>query len=409
MKEYGKEVKRSIAFIGGLFILFLCIRYWTMLENMAKLAVGAAAPLITGCVVAFVMNILMMFYEGWYEKILKVKKEDKIKRIVCLILAFVTLGVIIYLIINQVLPELINCIASFINMVPAVVEWIVDIVGEEDIIQLFPFLKGDIDMSTIGTQVEQLIKTVLNGFGGAVNSIMAVLTSMVSMVINLVIGLMFSVYVLIDKEKLAVRAKRLIKTYLPKPAEKIFYTIQVLHDSFHKFVVGQVLEAVIIGVLCIIGMMLFGFPYPVMIGVFTGFTALIPIAGAWLGAGVGAVLMLATDPILAIEFLIFIVILQQLEGNFIYPRVVGSSIGLPSIWVLVAITIGGGVLGVGGMLLAVPLFAAGYRLIREDMERRDALAAEAAKQKLAQSEASEDTETKREADKTSTESDLMGE
>ncbi len=400
MKEYGKEVKRSIAFIGGLFILFLCIRYWTMLENMAKLAVGAAAPLITGCVVAFVMNILMMFYEGWYEKILKVKKEDKIKRIVCLILAFVTLGVIIYLIINQVLPELINCIASFINMVPAVVEWIVDIVGEEDIIQLFPFLKGDIDMSTIGTQVEQLIKTVLNGFGGAVNSIMAVLTSMVSMVINLIIGLMFSVYVLIDKEKLAVRAKRLIKTYLPKPAEKIFYTIQVLHDSFHKFVVGQVLEAVIIGVLCIIGMMLFGFPYPVMIGVFTGFTALIPIAGAWLGAGVGAVLMLATDPILAIEFLIFIVILQQLEGNFIYPRVVGSSIGLPSIWVLVAITIGGGVLGVGGMLLAVPLFAAGYRLIREDMERRDALAAEAAK-----------AETSKEAEqnKLSTERDLMGE
>jgi predicted PurR-regulated permease PerM len=186
-----------------------------------------------------------------------------------------------------------------------------------------------------------------------------------------VIGLIFSLYVLIEKEKLGSQIRTLVKTYLPKTANKIFYVTSVLDDSFHSFIVGQCLEAVILGGLCVTGMLLLQFPYAIMIGVFIGFTALIPVAGAYIGAAVGAIMILTVSPLQALQFLLFVVVLQQLEGNLIYPKVVGESIGLPGIWVLTAVTVGGGVLGVGGMFLAVPLFAASYRLIKEDVLRRN--------------------------------------
>ncbi len=371
MREYNKDLKKIIWLVGGLFVLFLAIRYWGAIEGLVTTGLDAGTPLLIGCVIAYAVNILMDFYEHIYDKLFKVAIAGKIKRLVCIILAFVSLGGIVAFIVNMVLPELINCIASFINMIPPAVDWIVETIGEERIYEYLPFLKEGFDISTISTQIEKLINSLINGLGGAVGSIMLALTSVVSVTISVIIGLLFSLYVLLDKEKLCKNSKIIITTYLPKKAERILYVLRVLNESFRSFIVGQVTEAVILGVLCIIGMTIFGFPYAVMVGVFIGFTALIPIAGAYIGAAVGAVLMLTTDPLMAIEFVIFIVVLQQLEGNLIYPRVVGSSIGLPGIWVLTSITVGGGVLGIGGMLLAVPLAAAVYRLIKEDVGRRN--------------------------------------
>ena len=371
MNEVKQDFKKMLGFAGALILVFLVIRYWEKLESLILVGVGAATPLIIGCGMAYVINILMGFYEKWYDKLFKVEIALKIKRAVCLILAFLSLFGIVTLIINLVLPELINCIASFIRLIPGALQTVVDIVGEEQILAMFPELQNGFDFTNISTQVEQLIKTVLGGVGGAVGSIMNAVTSAVSVVVNIVIGLIFSLYVLLDKEGLGRRCKTLVSTYLPKVSDKIFYVVEVLDESFHSFIVGQCIEAVVLGTLCIIGMWIFQFPYAVMIGVFIGFTALIPIAGAYIGAAVGAVMILTVSPLQAVQFLIFIVVLQQLEGNLIYPKVVGQSIGLPGIWVLTAITVGGGVLGVGGMLLAVPLFAAGYRLVREDVERHN--------------------------------------
>ena len=370
MKEIKQEFKRMLGIAGIVILVYLVIHYWGKVESLLSVSVSAATPLIIGCVMAYVINILMRFYENWYDKLFKVEIAIKIRRIVCLILAFLSLLGIVTLIINLVLPELMNCIASFIRLIPGALQTLVNIVGEEQILNMFPELKNGIDFSNISTQVEQLIRTILGGVGGAVDSIMSALTSVFSIIVNVVIGLIFSLYVLLDKEALGRRCRTLISTYLSKPAEKIFYVADVLDDCFHSFIVGQCIEAVVLGSLCIIGMWLLQFPYAVMIGVFIGFTALIPIAGAYIGAAVGAIMILTVSPLQAVQFLIFIVILQQLEGNLIYPKVVGESIGLPGIWVLTAITVGGGVLGVGGMLLAVPLFAAAYRLIREDVARR---------------------------------------
>lgn len=371
MKTVKDEMKKVTGIAGALIIVYLVIRYWAKLEGVIKLAVGAAAPLIIGCVMAYVINILMGFYEKWYDRLFKVEIALKIKRIVCLILAFVSLAGIIALVVNLVLPELINCIASFIRLIPGALQMVVDFIGKEQLLKFFPELYSGFDFASISAEIESIAKTVLGGVGGAVGSIMTAVSSAASVLVNVVIGLIFSLYVLIEKEKLGAQTRTLIQTYMPNMAKKIFFVTEVVDDSFHSFIVGQCIEAVVLGVLCVIGMLLFRFPYAVMIGVFIGFTALIPVAGAYIGAAVGAIMILTVSPLQAIQFLVFVVVLQQLEGNLIYPRVVGQSIGLPGIWVLTAVTIGGGVLGVGGMLLAVPLFAAGYRLIKEDVLRRN--------------------------------------
>ena len=378
MNEMKQEVKRTIGIAGALVIVFLVIHYWEKVEGFISLAVSAGLPLIIGCVMAYVINILMCFYEKWYVKIFKVEVAKSIRRAVCLILAFLSLVGIVLLVVNLVLPELINCIASFIRLIPGALQMLVEFVGEEQILKYFPQLKEGFDISA---QAEGFIKTVLGGVGGAVDSIMSAVSSAVSVVVNIVIGLIFSLYVLIEKEKLGAQCRSLISTYLPKIDEKIFYVTEVLDESFHSFIVGQCIEAVVLGGLCVAGMLIFRFPYAVMIGVFIGFTALIPIAGAYIGAAVGAIMILTVSPLQALQFLVFVVVLQQLEGNLIYPKVVGQSIGLPGIWVLTAVTIGGGVLGVGGMLLAVPIFAAAYRLIREDVTRRNPVPVEETVQK----------------------------
>jgi len=371
MKEIKQETKKLLALGIAVVLVYLAIHYWPVVEQIVLVVLSAAVPLIIGCVIAYVVNILMNFYERWYTRLIKAPVALKIKRIVCLIFAFLTLLAIIVLIVNLVLPELINCIASFIRLIPGVVEMTVEFIGEEQLLNYFPQLQEGIDLSNLSGQVEQLIETIVGGVGGAVGSIVSAVTSAVAVVVDIVIGIVFSLYVLIEKEKLGIQSKRIISTYIPKASDKIFYLIEVLDESFHSFIVGQCIEAVVLGGLCIIGMLILRLPYAVMIGVFIGFTALIPIAGAYIGAVVGVIMILTVSPIQAIQFLVFILILQQVEGNLIYPKVVGQSIGLPGIWVLIAITIGGGVLGVGGMLIAVPLFAAIYRLVKEDVVRRN--------------------------------------
>lgn len=398
MNEVKQEMKKVVGIAGALIVVFLVVHYWEKLEEIFLLALSAATPLIVGCVMAYAINILMAFYERWYDKLFKVEVAIKIKRVVCLVLAFLSLIGIIVLIVNLVLPELINCIASFIRLIPGALQMVVDFVGEDQILKFFPELQSSFDIASITTEMETLIKTVLGGVGGAVGSIMVAVGSAFSVVVNILIGLIFSLYVLLEKEKLGAQCKRLIRTYLPKAADRIFYVTKVVDNSFHSFIVGQCIEAVVLGCLCIVGMLIMGFPYAVMIGVFIGFTALIPIAGAYIGAAVGAVMILTVSPLQAIQFLVFIVVLQQVEGNLIYPRVVGQSIGLPGIWVLTAITVGGGVLGVGGMLVAVPLFAAGYRLIKEDVECRKSVESKKKEDEAVMIEHSSNTVEKEKAD-----------
>jgi len=355
----------------SIFVLYLCIYYWGMISGFISGAISAATPVFAGFAIAYVLNILMSFYERHYfRKLSHVKFVKVTKRPVCLTLSMLTLLGIIALIIGLVVPELVECVTFIVTRIPPLIQ---DILNSKFVKSILP---KDIVATLAGIDwlgyISKIIETVSRGVGDAVNVLVTALTSVISAIITTFVSIIVSVYFLASKDNLARQGKKLLANYVPKKTtDKVMYVLSVINDSFHGYIVGQCMEAVVIGVLCSIGMLIFRFPYAAMIGTLVGFTALIPVAGAFIGAAIGAVMMLTVSPIKALLFLVFILVLQQLEGNIIFPRVVGSSIGLPAVWVLAAVTIGGGLFGVLGMLLGVPLVASAYRLIREDIHRRE--------------------------------------
>ncbi|MBQ3258323.1 MAG: AI-2E family transporter [Oscillospiraceae bacterium] len=354
---------------------FLCIRYWSVAESAVRIAFAAAYPLIVGGVIAYILNILMSFYE----RVLPVSGNAaaaKLRRPGCMLLAFVTLLLVVVLLFRMILPELINCLMLIIEKLPGALRTAYTWMDEN--FNVSAYLTDQNIINTLeNLDVQETVKKVVNvlmsGVGGAMGSIISGVSGVVSAVATAFIALVFSVYLLLGKETLGGQVTRLVKTYLGEAAlGRLLYVSRTVDTCFHSFIVGQCLEAVILGVLCILGMTIFRFPYAMMIGCLVGFTALIPIAGAYIGAAVGAFMIFTVNPLQALLFVVFLVVLQQLEGNLIYPKVVGASIGLPGIYVLAAITIGGGVMGIFGMLLGVPVTAALYRLVKDNMAAREA-------------------------------------
>jgi len=347
------------------FLLYLAIHYWSGAANLAMLAVSAAFPLALGGVIAYVANILMSFYE---RKLGSGKKLwQKMKRPVCMILAFATVIAAAILLIQLIIPQLMSCFAVLLDALPGAIEslynWLETTFG------ISAWMEGQTELLPEGkTGWEALLRkygsTLFSGVSGAMNVVVAVTTSVVDGVITLFLSLIFAIYILLGKETLSGQFDRLLVRVLGKErSAKVEAVLNILNDCFHNYIVGQCLEAVILGSLCSVGMMLLRLPYALMIGALVGVLALIPIAGAYVGAAVGAVMIFSVSPVQAVIFLVYLVVLQQIEGNLIYPRTVGSSLGLPGIWVLASVTIGGSVMGVLGMILFVPLTAAVYRLL----------------------------------------------
>lgn len=362
---------------GAVFLLYLAIHYWENISGLAILILQAAAPLLFGLAAAYVINILMKFYERLFLPKSKSGTVKKIRRPLCLLLAILSLAAIIILVTVMIVPELVSCLKTLFALLPQALESIYTFLDDKFNISAvlsestISIMNGSFNFSS---QFDKALEGLLNGVGGAMSSITSVLSSVFSATVTFIVGIVFSIYLLLGKERLTRQVNGLLSTYLkPKYYERFCYVAYNLHKSFSKFIVGQCTEAVILGALCILGMSIFRFPYATMIGTLIGFTALIPVAGAYIGAIVGAVMIFTVSPVKALLFLVFLVILQQLEGNLIYPKVVGSSIGLPGIWVLAAVTIGGGVLGVGGMLLGVPIAAAVYHMLKEDVAKRNVL------------------------------------
>lgn len=371
------EWKRYIRFGVTVFILFLLMYYWRGLENAGMTLLYAIAPLIGGFVAAYIVNIPMSFFERILFGRVKRAAVKKIKRPVCMLLSFATVAAVIFLIVTLIVPELVSCVKLLVKELPPIfADWYETLetryglsgIFEENIKKQFG---ENADWKDL---VEKAVDFVINGLGGVMGSVFTFISTVFSTIFSIFVSLVFAVYLLTGKEKLVAGVNRLFSNYL-KPGLRagVNRVISVFDDCFHRFIVGQCTEAVILGVLCMIGMLIFRFPYATMIGALIGFTALIPIAGAYIGAAVGAFMVFTADSLLkAVLFVVFIVVLQQLEGNLIYPRVVGASIGLPGIWVLTAITIGGAVGGILGMLIGVPLGAALYKLIGTDMDEREA-------------------------------------
>ncbi len=366
-----KSVFRIALSVGSaIFLLYLAIHYWPTLASWLGALFGAALPLIVGAGVAYIFSLPMNFYQRhWFPKSRK-KWAEKTRVPCCLALSILSVLAVIALVVGLVLPQLISCVKLIIEFLPGAISTTLSTLEE---FQLLPKnILSVLESVDWKSRIKEIVSLFSSGITGVVDVLIATVTEVVSGVITSFLSFIFAIYLLLSKERLSRQIMRVSRAYLPHwLLEKSVYVLGVLDSSFRKYFVGQCLEAVILGVLCAIGMLILQLPYAAMIGALIAFTALIPIAGAYIGAAVGAFMILTVSPIKALIFLIFLVILQQVEGNFIYPKVVGSSIGLPGIWVLAAVTVGGGLFGIPGMLLGVPLVSACYRILKHDVKKRE--------------------------------------
>ena len=364
MKKFDTKSLIKVALV--IFALYLAIHYWGHAAGILKTLLGAAIPVIIGAVISYPLNILMSFYE----KHLFPKSEKKLavrsRRGLALTLAILTLVGLIALIIALVVPQLVSCVKLLVAEVPDFFNMVVAKLSE------FEFVPEDIiaALSKIDwkSRITDIIKTVYSGLGSVMDVVVTTVSSLVSGVTTAFLAIIFAIYLLLGKDKIGSQLKKVMHHFIPERiTEKFDYVRKVADESFHKFIVAQCTEALILGGLCTLGMLILRLPYAAMIGAVTVVTAFIPVVGALLGGAIGAFLILMESPVKALIFLVFIILLQQIEGDLIYPRVVGSSMGLPSIWVLTAVTLGGGMFGVLGMMLSVPLASTMYTLLRNEV------------------------------------------
>lgn len=369
-----KVERKTLVEIGvAALLLYLAIHYWDQFINLVGLVLGAATPLLLGGALAFIVNIFMSFLERHLSRLFHLKHHTKWLRPVCMLLSFITVALVLFLITRMIVPELTQCLEVLISAIPSALRtaarWAEDTLN---ISGLFNQVLAEMQAKQ-GTLQETLSKglnAVLYGAGSVFNVVFSATSTVISSVISIFFGTVFAVHLLSGKEKLNVQFKQLMRRALPAKANRqVCHVLHTLKESFHSYIVCQLTEAFILGSLCALGMMIFGMPYALMIGCLIGVTALIPIAGAYIGGGIGAIMIFSVNPTQALWFIVFLVVLQQIEGNLIYPRVAGSSLGLPGIWVLVAITIGGGLLGILGMLISVPLTTTIYHLLQEHMNK----------------------------------------
>jgi predicted PurR-regulated permease PerM len=356
-----------ILILFSVVLILAVVNFEGLLDGFLKI-LRLFSPLFTGIALAFILNKPSTSVQRVLSKIPFLKKRSALTRGLSIFVVYVAVLFVTVVFVSFVIPELIDSIQILIktagnNMwsIQQYVDRIADFFNIESI-----------DLSKVGTLIMSSIKDWGSSVATILNQVINITTGVISGVAKAAISLVFSVYLLFGKDKFIKNSKRVFSVYIPeKIYNKCEYVMRVVIDSFDRYVVGQLTEACILGVLCFVGMVILRFEYPLLISVLIGVTALVPVVGAYIGGIISAILLLIISPARALWFVIFLIILQQFEGNVIYPRVVGSSLGLPSIFVLLSVIIGGGVAGPAGILLGVPITAILYTLLKNDIARRD--------------------------------------
>lgn len=360
-----KDIIIIISYIA--LVIFALVNFSKIFVFLGKV-ISIFSPFLLGIILAFVLNILNNFIEKKiFGKIKPSKIWNKIKRPLCITLSLILVFLTIFFVMNLLIPQLKNSASLFTDTLPAYKEDIIGILN-----------KFDIDESTVnkvGEYLDNFGKVITDYIKGNSKDVITVTTEVATSVVNIIskgiITLVFAIYMIAQKETLSRQINKVMKAYLkPKTINKINTVGILANKTFSNFVTGQCLEALIFGSLVFVGMLIFRFPYASTIGVLLGFTALIPIFGAFIGTAIGFILIMMVSPVKAILFVVFIIVLQQIEGNLIYPRVVGKSIGLPGMWVLLSVTVGGSIGGILGMLIATPLCSLLYALFTKMVNDR---------------------------------------
>ena len=370
MMEWNKQtVKYLLLVVCGGAAFYVAIQHLNVVFQALGWLLGILAPFLLGAAIAFVLNVPMRAIERHLYP--NAKRGAGLRRPLALVLTLVAVIGVLALAGGVIGPGVRDAVKSIASQVPAAFDrlynWLLDL--EKYLPQIEGFVNElNIDWKSLSQKAIQLAQSwggsLLSSGGGFIGGV-------VSGVSTFVIGLIFSFYILLQKEKLSRQGRQVLYGLLPqKKADRTLEILRLANRTFSSFLSGQCTEAVILGTLFVVVMTIFRLPYAVLVGVLIALTALIPIVGAFIGCGVGALLIAVTDPWKALVFVILFLVLQQIEGNLIYPHVVGSSVGLPSIWVLAAVTLGGKLMGVAGMLFFIPLCSVLYALFRDFVKRR---------------------------------------
>lgn len=376
MEFSRKKMKqiRHLMFLAALLVLVIV--YSSQVFWGIQLFFGIIKPFVYGGAIAFVLNIPLRAYEVKVLGRWQGKMAGKVKRPLCMVLALVSVMIIIGLVGITVVPQVTVTASELGKKLPVFVEGVTEKLNY--LAKTYPEFERQVRrLEQIEFNWESLTENVMgflqNGAGDLLSSTVNVASGIISGTMNGIIAFIFALYILAQKERLADQGKRVIWAFLSeKAAVKVLEICALLHRNFSNFITGQCLEAVILGTMFFVMMSVFRMPYALLVGVLIAFTALIPIVGAFIGCAVGAFLILIDNPVQALWFVVLFLVLQQVEGNLIYPKVVGNSVGLPSIWVLAAVTLGGSLFGVTGMLVFIPLMASCYYLFKESVNARNA-------------------------------------
>lgn len=368
-KENMKKIRWLITFA---VILYVGVQNLDVVLKYVNVLWGLLLPFAIGGALAFVLNVPMAFIERHLfgkarEKEGKAGKAvNRLARPVSLILSIVMVVLVVLVVVLVVAPELGRTLVSVVKKVeediPLLQKWLTDTFqSDSEIVKWASTIEIDPQKS-----IDSIISVLKNGADNLVSSTITVTMGLVSMAVNFAIGFVFACYVLLQKERLGKQVLKAAYAILPvKIVEYLGHVCTLASKVFASFITGQCIEAVILGSMFFVSMTIGRFPYAMLIGVLISFTALIPVFGGIIGCWVGFFLILMVSPLKAFAFLALFVILQQIEGNLIYPHVVGNSVGLPAIWVLVAVTLGGNLMGILGMLIFIPLVSVLYTLFRE--------------------------------------------
>lgn len=349
--------------VGLIFVALQFNALWGIFLNV----LGIFNPLFIGLAIAFILSRPCAFFRRHLENTLGKTKLKKLCIPIAVLLSYLIFVVIVATVVSIVIPQLVMSIQTFASNLSSYVSqaqvWINAIVEQ--------FHLETFDLTKLDAVLKNLLSGTLSALSNTVPQLVSLTSGIFSVAITACLAFVFSAYMLAGKDALLGQCRNVLRAYLPqKLYGGILDVTKLTAETFSHFVVGQLTEACILGFLCFVGMIIFRFDYPLLVAVLIGTTALVPIVGTYFGAGISAILLAIISPVQAFWFLVFLICLQQFEGNLIYPRVVGTSLGLPAIWVLGAITVGGGLFGFLGMLLSVPVASVLYTLLKKDVRSR---------------------------------------
>ena len=366
-----KTLGRIFLGVAGCIILYWLLHETERVRSVWGFVKGVFSPFVVGAALAFILNVPMRSIENRLSRI----KIPGLRRAIAIVLTLLAILLVLTLVFWLILPQVLQTIQTLSAKLPPFFQNLYN--KAKEMLESNPELMESIKTSTSlesmnwGDLIEKAFSVVGNSVTSVLDGAVLAITSLSAGIFNGVISFVFALYSLARKEILARQARRLAYAFLPERfCDRAVRVLRLTNETFSNFISGQCLEAVILGCMFAIAMLIFRMPYIPLISVLIGVTALVPIVGAFAGCALGAFFIFVDNPVMAFWFIVMFLVIQQIEGNVIYPKVVGSSVGLPGMWVLLAVTVGGNLMGVGGMLLAVPLCSVCYTLLREQTAYR---------------------------------------